>query len=148
MRSPLLHLCSLWRWSQTLGHPPTPQNAQHPGNPPASWQDHRFCFQLKKSTSTFTARLCRGGGGGATRFLPTEDLTNAVAVLGDFVQPAFHVHKRFRVGHVVNDDDAVRVSVVPETEGRQPVSRERRRAAPRPGGSAGSYVDVMVLNRS
>lgn len=42
----------------------------------------------------------------------TQDLADAVTVLGDFVQPPLHVDEGLGVGHVVHDDDAVCVSVV------------------------------------
>lgn len=43
----------------------------------------------------------------------TQDLTDAVAVLGDLVEPALHVDEGLWVGHVVDDDDSVGVPVVP-----------------------------------
>lgn len=68
--SPPPRLCSLWRWSQTLGPPPTPQNAQHPESPPVYGTGRRSCFPLREEKQeeeffilAFSSRSTQGRNG-------------------------------------------------------------------------------------
>lgn len=75
---------------------------------------------MKMGTETTILAFQKPSKEGAKVRGVTQNFADVVAVLGDLTQPPFHVHKGLGFGHVVNDDDAVRVPVVPaeRTHGR------------------------------